>query len=391
MPYFRRLKSGKWQATVRLPNGDRRSESDWLKSVVADWAAELEGDRRRGDLIDPRAGQVTVGELWPKVRAARRLERASRKRDDSHWACHVEPYWGRSPVGPIAQPDVATWVVEMEEAKVGATTIEGAIAVLRAVLRYAVSKRLIRVNPAAKGEVSVPRRRAHQDRVLAPDEDEVLLVELDRTARGRPDGRLFVELLLYCGLRWEEAGAIRRERVQMRNAILEIGPVLERDGTVREYPKSPAGERPVPVDKDLWSRVRDRALETAPGGLLVPGPGGGVLDYSNWYHRVWEPAVAAAGLAPPRPTPHDLRHTYGTRLAEAGVPPHEIMVLMGHETLVSVQRYLHAGDARFDRARKAIETVRSLQSGRASAERYERQTPMDTSGQTVTDMRRSAR
>jgi integrase len=63
-------------------------------------------------------------------------------------------------------------------------------------------------------------------------------------------------------------------------------------------------------------------------------------------------------LDDPQPTPHDMRHTYGTRLGEGGVPVHEIMALMGHETLESVQRYLHAGDDRLDRAREATKRGR---------------------------------
>jgi hypothetical protein len=35
-------------------------------------------------------------------------------------------------------------------------------------------------------------------------------------------------------------------------------------------------------------------------------------------------------LADPQPTPHDCRHTYATRLADEGVPKHEIGALLGH-------------------------------------------------------------
>src|SRR5690606_13832304 len=98
----------------------------------------------------------------------------------------------------------------------------------------------------------------------------------------------------------------------------------------------------------------DLVMSVSPGGLLVTAPRGGVLLYPTWRSRVWEPAVRAAGLAAPEPTAHDLRHTYGTRLARAGVPAHEIMALMGHSSLRSVQRYLHAGPGRFDQARSAM-------------------------------------
>ncbi len=38
---------------------------------------------------------------------------------------------------------------------------------------------------------------------------------------------------------------------------------------------------------------------------------------------------------------HDLRHECGSRLAERGVPLHEIQQLMGHASLVTTQRYLN--------------------------------------------------
>lgn len=356
MAAVRKLPSGMYQASVRLPTGKRRTETNRLKSVVVHWAKELEDDIRRGDWIDPKLGVETIGQLWERFAGARRLELASRRRDESHWRCHVAPHWDKVPAGSVLKPDVAAWVVGMERAGTGATTIEGSLGVLRSILELAVDARLIRSNPA-RG-VKPPRRDAHLDRVLAPDEDDLLLAAVDDTTR------LFFELLLYCGLRWEEAAALDREHVNQRQHLIHVGPVVERDGTIRPYPKSPAGKRPVPVDDDLWPRLRDRALGTEPGGLLFTtfsgrvkqrkgSKGPGPLSYPTWRARVWKRALAVADLEDPQPTPHDLRHTYGTRLAEQGVPPHEIMAIMGHERLESVQRYLHAGEDRFDRVRKA--------------------------------------
>jgi integrase len=373
MAYIRQLPSGLWAATVRTPAG-RITETRELRGAVKAWADELEGDVRRGDFIDPRAGDLRVGEWWERIKGSRHLELASRRRDESHWRVHVAPRWAKIPVGAILRPDVAKWVTDMQRAGVGAATIQGSVGVLRSLMDQAVDARLRRENPA-KG-VRMPRRAAHVDRVLAPGEDEVLLANLDRQFPGRPDARLFVEVLLYCGLRWEEAAAIDREHVDLRRGLIQAGPVVERDGTIRPYGKSPSASRPVPVDEHLWPRLRARAMATSPGGLLFPAPrtkrNPPTLDYSNWRFRVWARGLEEVErgqrnwivarrpiLDDPQPTPHDMRHTFGTRLGDAGLGVHEIMSLMGHETLESAQRYLHAGEDRFDRARAAMKRARS--------------------------------
>lgn len=385
MAYIRQLPSKKWAATVRLPGGDRVTETFRLKSHASDWADDLEADVRRQDWIDPRGGKTTVEQCWERFGNARVLEKASRMRDASHWNKWVQPRWGSVQVGTILKPDIDAWVNQLRDAGVGAATIQAAIGVLRAVLELAVDARLIKFNVAST--VKAPARAAHLDRVLDDDEAELLLANAEDRFPGRAYSTLFLEVLLYCGLRYGEAAALDRDHVDMRRRLLHVGPVMEKDGTIKPRPKSEAGIRPVPVDDVLWPKVRDHVLTVAPGALLFSAERGGKLLYDHWRDRVWLKCLTteremtaaeveawraeqlAAGkkrawrprwvvdapiLGSPQPTPHDLRHTYGTRLGEAGVPQHEIMALMGHDNPESVQRYLHARDGRFDRARAAM-------------------------------------
>ncbi len=187
----------------------------------------------------------------------------------------VEPYWGELEVGGVLKPDVTRWVTGMHAAGVGAATIQAAVGVLRALFELAVDARMIRTNPA-RG-VKTPRRPAHVDRVLTFEEEDRLLAALEGKFGVRPDGRMFVELLLDTGLRWSEAAAIDREHVDLRRGLINVGPIMERDGTIRPYPKSAAGVRPVPVGEDLWPRFRDHVLTVAPGGLVFTAVLGGVL------------------------------------------------------------------------------------------------------------------
>ncbi|HKG61754.1 MAG TPA: site-specific integrase [Pyrinomonadaceae bacterium] len=41
---------------------------------------------------------------------------------------------------------------------------------------------------------------------------------------------------------------------------------------------------------------------------------------------------------------HDLRHTFGTRLADAGVDVVKIKELVGHASIVTTMHYIHATD-----------------------------------------------
>jgi hypothetical protein len=57
MPYYRKLPSGLWQATVRGRDGSH-IRTDKLKSVVKQWATAQEAAIARGEFRDPRLGDI---------------------------------------------------------------------------------------------------------------------------------------------------------------------------------------------------------------------------------------------------------------------------------------------------------------------------------------------
>lgn len=380
MAWIRLLPSKRWAATVYTPDG-RKTKTFDLKGSAEKWAGDLERDIRHQDYIDPDAGRATVGACWEELRESRRLEKASKKRDDSHWKCHVGPRWAKTEVRGVLKPTVQDWVAALEEKGVGASTIVGSLKVLKAVIEHAVDSRRLRSNPV-RG-VKPPVIPAHLDRVIEPDEEDLIYGRLDELFPDRPAARLFVETLFETGGRWEEVAAISPQNVLRRRKRIRLLPIMERDGTVRDYPKTavagtPAEAREVPVSGEL---IND--LEKAFDGLPMTLPGfrtttGGYVTYSNWLHRIWQPVmrVPVIGkdgkrvkgedgkllweplLDSPLPTPHDIRHTYGSRLADGGLEVHDIMKLMGHVDLRSAQRYIHSGEKRFDRAREALSRAR---------------------------------
>ena len=339
--YVRRLPSGLWQATVRLPDGRRRTRTDRLKSVVATWADDTEADMRRGEWADPQDGRITLAQWWEKWSATRVIEKATTKRDASHWRAHVEPRWGTVRLAAVTSWDVESWIADMHRRKVGPTSANQSVRLLRHMLSDAHHHRLIKADPTAG--VALPKIPKHVDRFLTADEyqglEDALTSERDKA---------LVMLMTFAGLRWEEAAGLHAHRVDVRRRRLRVQEVLERDGTIKAIPKSSASQREVPMTE----RIASALPPFLGGGRLFPG-----VDYTNWRRRVFVPAVEDAGLAHPWPTMHDLRHTYGSWLAEAGVAPTEIMALMGHSSLRATERYMHATSGRFDRAVSALETV----------------------------------
>lgn len=381
MPWIRQLPSKKWAATVYTPKG-RRTRTHDLKTVITKWATDLEADIRRGEFLDPRLAEKTLGYVWEKYAGSRRLELPSRERDESTWKCWVEPRWGVIAAGAVLKPDVQAWVNELEEDGVGAWTIIAALNVTKTVCELAVDAGMIRANPARR--VKAPMPPEHVDRVLTAVEEERIYDRLDELFPGRRDARLFVEVLADTGCRFQEVAAVRREAVNLQRGLVAIGPVMQRDGTVRDYPKGArsrraAGFRDAPLGDEVMRKLRPIVLATPPGGLVFTAPKGGPLLYPTWRSRVWIRAVrvpvldergrAARGpdgaelweplVDEPLPTCHDMRHTFGSRLADAGVELHDRMALMGHKDVRSGMRYTHSGDERHDKARAALRAARA--------------------------------
>lgn len=346
---------GKWQATVRHPSGKRWSKSDHLRTVVKTWADEQEAAMRRGDFIDPAAGKMTLTDWWRQWSSTRGVEWATIVKNESWWRNHIEPEFGSWPLGSIHSWDVQKWVARMRARKVGATTVASALRLLRQVMSEAVHHRLVLANPAAL--VTAPTPAPHVDRFLSRDEAEKLLEQF------HGEDLIFIQVLLYCGLRFQEAAGLRAFRVDLMRKRLQVAKVQPRKGTEKK-PKSNAGVRPVPLTDELTIQL-SRLIPAPDESLVFTSPTGERLRYDNWIRRVWQPALKKAQLPDPQPTPHDLRHTYGSWLGESGVPPAQIAALMGHATLRSVERYIHATEARFDQARAALQGLERQESGRA--------------------------
>src|SRR3546814_10625582 len=107
------------------------------------------------------------------------------------------------------------------------------------------------------------------------------------------------------GLRWGEVAGLKVGALDLENRTLTVSEQITRGKggqIVVGLPKSDAGRRtlsmPTALAELLAAHLEAKGLSPADGDAYVfPSTSGGPLHYANWYHRVWDPAVEAAGLA----------------------------------------------------------------------------------------------
>lgn len=199
----------------------------------------------------------------------------------------------------------------------------------------------------------------------ASDDEVVALVGACCSARDR----LIVLLMGRAGLRRGELCGLRRSDVHLLVNSTVLGcpvprahvHVLRRENSNRAWAKS-RRQRAVPIDSMLvqafdayvFERL-DVARASESDFLLVNlfrEPVGAPMP-PNAINELLTAAGRRAGLRR-HITPHQLRHAFGSNLADAGSTLDEIAALLGHRAVSSSQVYLHPDPARL---REAVERV----------------------------------
>lgn len=218
-----------------------------------------------------------------------------------------------------------------------AKSVRNTIGTLNALYRFALRRGWAAGNPMT--HVELPAIAGSEDiRFLDPAEVQAAA---DAAARGpyeAIDRALYITAAM-TGLRQGELVALRwrdvdwtagRVRVRQNHVLGEFG-----------TPKSKRSSRSVPM-ADAVARELDRLARTAgdpsPDALVFTDPlTGGPLGKPQILRRFRE-ALGTAGLDQTHRF-HDLRHTFGTRMAAAGVPMRTLQEWMGHRDLATTQRY----------------------------------------------------
>ena len=257
-------------------------------------------NRKRHQIIDSHP------EMQFEVLAARFLAEGDRK------AWHVDrlklllPYWGGVPIGRIHKAMTTDYRRRRHSEKtVSDTTINRDLEALRHILFWAVDEGLLTQNPLSRMRLVTERRKPRA--IMNVDEEDSLL------ASAAPHLRMIIVMALDTGMRRGELLSELWEHVDFTRKLLFVTRSKTAGGESREIP--------------LTERVYS----------LLDASRHGEGRIFTFLHRpihniktAWKAAIRRAGIRYCRF--HDLRHTFNTRLMEAGVMQEVRKALMGHSS-----------------------------------------------------------
>jgi len=215
---------------------------------------------------------------------------------------------------------------------------------LRRMFCVAIKTDVIETSPFVARKVEfLPENR--RERVLTFTEENEYL------DNASPLLRDVAMVILEMGLRPEEVFQMRDVNVHLSEATPYV---YVPDG------KTINSRRDVAVTKKAMP-ILHRRLATAKGEYLFPLRVGGGHDWKQPMKQLQPAHRQALKDSKIKPTfrLYDLRHTYGTRAAEAGTDPLTLARLMGHADLKTTQRYVHLSKRHLEQAQVKIERFRA--------------------------------
>jgi integrase len=220
-----------------------------------------------GDILDPRAGRVTLAAVYQSWLASRLdLSPKVRRGYEDNWRDRIEPRFGEWHIARIDHQSIQAWVNNMAASGLSPRTVRWVHSVLKMSLDFAIDDGLLPSrNPAARTKFPPPRHTSHT--YLSTTE----VAALADACGAQGD---VVLLLAYTGLRFGELVGLRVEdvdlharRIRVRRSITQVGGKL-----VEGNPKSTAGRRSVPVPQRVTSILAQRVDGRPPGQPAVTSP-----------------------------------------------------------------------------------------------------------------------
>jgi integrase len=249
-------------------------------------------------------------------------------------------HFGNVKLSNITHHQIDLYRLQRLDSGLTIASVNRELELLRAVLNYAKREGLIERTPFEMGESLISKAdETRRDRVMSLDEEEKVLAQC-------VDKRKHLKTLIIAAV---DTGCRRGELFTLTWADVDLN---QRVINIRAFNTKTMRARSVPISDRLaaeFERLRQSVESEDSANNLVFG-------ISDNIKHSWTTATKKAGIQGLRF--HDLRHTFCTRLIEAGMPIDEVAKLAGHTQInTTYKHYLNTTASTLDRARQALNKV----------------------------------
>src|SRR5919205_745354 len=229
----------------------------------------------------------------------------------------------RKPLAEVRLGDLQAFAAALEAEGQASATRATAIAALKSLFTFAQEAGYLRFNVGAALKAP-PVKNTLAERILAEtDVLRMLALEPDRR------NRVLLTLLYGAGLRVSELCALCWRDL------------AERDGAGQVTVFGKGGKtRAVLLSATTWRQVTELRAGADPDAPVFVSRKGGHLVPSA-VHRIVKAAAKRAGISA-EASAHWLRHAHASHSLERGAPIHLVQATLGHASVATTGRYLHA-------------------------------------------------
>ncbi len=248
-----------------------------------------------------------------------------------------------------------------ETRKYERSTVARRLSVIKGFLKYLYREGLIERNLSKL--ISLPKPHLKLPHVMKPDEVKQLIESTPAETLLQKRSKAMMELLYSTGMRISEL-------VQLVYGDLDL-----RQGVVRVRGKGDK-ERLVPLGRHCQKAIRDyigampAALDKSATQPIFLNRDGERVSVRTLQRNLRHYAVEILGGAGVKVSPHTFRHSCATHLLARGAGLREIQELLGHESLVTTQKYTHVDIERLKKSYRMAhpsETKRMRKKGTGNA------------------------
>lgn len=241
----------------------------------------------------------------------------------------------------VAHGHIRSWMVHLLEAGKTPRSINRKLSSLRSYYRFMQREGIVKTNPFSK--ITGPKMGKRLPEVVEEKKINFLLDEMEF-----PEGfsgirdRLIIELLYLVGLRRSELISMTPSDVDSKRQIIKVH---GKGGKQRNVPVSRA------VLRSVHDYTESRNGEFGDLGTKMPliVTDKGKQAYPKYIYNKVTKYLGMVTSSDKR-SPHVLRHSFATHLAEEGADINAIKELLGHSSLAATQVYTHTSIKRLKEA-----------------------------------------